>query len=62
MKSRCPQTGQMIDFDELNAAYNKRSNWPTVTARQAEIARIIARYQLEPDEMQSAEQKAEQYL
>ena len=57
--------GIMRDLNAEAVAYNKK--WSEVIKageyhRRAEISRVCAKYELEPDEFYTAEQKAEQIL
>ena len=57
--------GIMRDLDAEQAAYRKREDCirlASASLRRAEISRICARYELEPDEFYTAEQKASRYL
>ena len=57
--------GVMRDLDAEMIAYNAK--WAIITAcakqiRPNRIAHFIARHELEPDEMQTAEEKAERMI
>ena len=65
MLERCAQTGQMRDLDAERVTYDHK--WAEVykaaeNQRLATIARLCAQHELESDEFQTAEQKAQRYL
>lgn len=61
----CPQTGAIRDYDEERAQERRKSDalrWAVRHHRAAEIDRVCARYELESDEFQTAEEKAQELI
>lgn len=57
--------GILRDLDAERTAYDHRTlqiRQAANSLRAAEIARVCARHELEPDEFQTAEEKAARYL
>ncbi len=61
----CPQSGLVRNLTVETARWNHRQEQirlASIALRQAEIHRIMARYELESDEFYTAEEKAKRYL